>query len=266
MCATSDLVSLDITSSSTLALLCSVCCSVLTSGSFKPGGESAGLPAVVNFAPYACREVLQKPDLETEMCGRLNRSGPIGPGGIRGSGGSSIVIEGSVFGSKPSHDILLEEVPSLLVLRDNWNDNAASPTAAGLDRRCREPGNGPCYTMIGVAPELDLDGPYMSYADERGIRARPVFKIETTWNTPTTHISTEPGDALPAAVYDLPQQLQPYQAGRIEAVAPPTVGMWRAGSIVYNRLAWSNVTRRQPVGWVCVGAGRPGVWANLSVT
>jgi len=216
----------------------------------------------VNFAPYACREVLQKPDLETEMCGRLNRSGPVATGGVRGSGGSSIVIEGSVFGSHAAAEIVLEEVPSLLVLRDNWDQNAAID---GLDQGCRVPGKGPCYQLIGVAPELDLNGPYMSYATERGIRARPVFKIETTWNTPNVHLSTEP-DGLTAAVYDLPQQLQPYQEGRIEGLAPPTVGVWRAGSVVYNRGAWENVTRGQPVGWVCVDAGTPGVWANLSVT
>jgi hypothetical protein len=141
---------------------------------FRFGGESAGLPALVNFAPYACREIIQKPDLETEMCGRMNRSGPQVQGGVRGSGGSSVVIEGSVFASHASHEIVLEEVPSLLVLRDNWNDNAA---ADGLHQKCRQPGQGPCYKLIGVPKELDLDGPYMDVANERGIRARPVFKI-----------------------------------------------------------------------------------------
>jgi len=54
----------------------------------------------------------------------------------------------------------------------------------------------------------------------------------------------------------------------VERVAPPTAGVWRAGSIVFNRKAWdSNVsTTQQPVGWVCVTPGRPGVWANLSLT
>jgi hypothetical protein len=184
---------------------------------FRFGGESTGLPALVNFAPYACREVIQKPDLETEMCGRMKRAGSQVQGGVRGSGGSSILIEGSVFSSHASHDIMLEEVPSLLVLRDNWNNNAA---ADGLHQKCQQPGKGPCYKMVGVPKELDLDGPYMDVANQRGIRARPVFKIETMWNPPSVHLATEPADVGPAAVFDLPQQLQPFQEGRVEGVAP----------------------------------------------
>ena len=231
---------------------------------FRFGGESSGLPALVNFAPYACREVIQKPDLETEMCGRLNRSGPQVQGGVRGSGGSSIVIEGSVFSSHASHEIVLEEVPSMLVLRDNWDNNAA---ADGLHQRCRQPGQGPCYKLIGVPHELDLDGPYLDWAYKRGIRARPVFKIETMWNPPSVKLATEPMDTEPASVFDLPQQLQPFQEGRIEGVEPPSAGVWRAGSVVYNRRAWdANVSSSsQPLGWVCVAPGRPGVWENLSV-
>ena len=146
---------------------------------FRFGGEGKGIPALVNFAPYACEEVMQTPNLETEMCGRLNRSGPIATHGVRGSGGSSIVIEGSVFASGgASPDIVLEEIPSLLVLRDNWNQDAAD---FGLDQACREPGGGPCYKMVGVADALDLDGPYLDVADRRGVRARPVFRIETTY-------------------------------------------------------------------------------------
>jgi hypothetical protein len=229
---------------------------------FRFGGESSGLPAIVNFAPYACREVIEKPDLETEMCGRLNRSGPIAPGGIRGSGGASIVIEGSVFSSHPQADIVLEEVPSLLVLRDNWDNNAA---ADGLHQVCREADapRGPCYSLVAVADEIDLDGPYMSTANVRGLRARPVFRIETMWNRPDA--ADWPADAQPAAVFDLPVQLQPFQEGRIEGVAPPAAGVWRAGSVVYNRRAWQNVTEGQPVGWVCMEPGRPGVWANMSL-
>lgn len=37
--------------------------------------------------------------LNREMCGRLNRSGPITSQAVRGSGGASVVIEGSVFAS-----------------------------------------------------------------------------------------------------------------------------------------------------------------------
>ena len=92
--------------------------------------------------------------------------------------------------------------------------------------------------------------------------------------------------ADPAAVFDLPQQLQPYQEGRVEGVAKPTAGAWRAGSVVWNRGAWegarshcfasfsffattrlffAGVTAEQPAGWVCVEPGQPGVWANLSL-
>ena len=38
--------------------------------------------------------------------------------------------------------------------------------------------------MIGVPDALDLDGPYMDLANVRGIRARPVFKIETSPSLP----------------------------------------------------------------------------------
>lgn len=75
-----------------------------------------------------------------------------------------------------------------------------------------------------------------------------------------------PLDALPAAVFDLPQQLQPYQEGRIEGVAPPTAGVWRAGSVIWNRRSWDNVTEEAPAGWVCVRPGRPGVWKPLALS
>ena len=88
------------------------------------------------------------------------------------------------------------------------------------------------------------------------------------WNSPNVHLATELADVNPAAVFDLPQQLQPFQEGRVEGVAPPSRGVWRAGSIVFNRRAWdSNVSStQQPVGWVCVTPGRPGIWKNLSLT
>jgi|EP01043_Picozoa_sp_COSAG02_P006248 hypothetical protein len=94
-----------------------------------------------------------------------------------------------VFGCRT--DIVLEEIPSLLVLRDNWNQNAAG---AGLDQACREPGSAtPCYKMVSVSDSIDLDGPYLAFADQRGVRARPVFRVETTWNPPNTKLSSEPG-------------------------------------------------------------------------
>ena len=51
------------------------------------------------------------------MCGRVNRSGTIPTSGMRGAGGSSVIIEGSLIAGssagKPfSTDVLLEEVPA----------------------------------------------------------------------------------------------------------------------------------------------------------
>ena len=66
------------------------------------------------------------------------------------------MIEGSVFSSHAAADVVLEEVPSLLVLRDNWDNNAAPD---GLHQACRRPGGGPCYRLVAVADEIDLDGP-----------------------------------------------------------------------------------------------------------
>lgn len=143
---------------------------------------------MVNFAPYACVEVVQKPDLETEMCGRPNRSGAIN-GALRGSQGSSVIIDSSVFSSaRPGADIILEEVPSMLILRDNWNNNAAPD---GLHQDCRSAtATDPCYKLVHVAAEIDLDGPYMDIANQRGKRARPLFKIETMWTAPSVTRST----------------------------------------------------------------------------
>ena len=47
---------------------------------------------MVNYAPFACQEVLSK--LESEMCGRVARTGPVPAAHMRGAGGSSIIIEG----------------------------------------------------------------------------------------------------------------------------------------------------------------------------
>ena len=60
------------------------------------GGEAGGITAVVNYAPFACQEVSSQ--LETEMCGRVNRSGPVPNSGMRGAGGSSVIIDGKKMG------------------------------------------------------------------------------------------------------------------------------------------------------------------------
>ena len=87
----------------------------------------------------------------------------------------------------------------------------------------------------------------MEPATSKGMHARPTFEIsQTNWNLPNdAHTGL-------AAAFDLPPQLQPYQTGRIEMEhGPPTVGMWRGGDIVWNRLA-RNSADAIP-GWYCAG-------------
>jgi hypothetical protein len=46
---------------------------------------------------------------------------------MRGSGGgSSVIIEGSLFAGHLNADVILEEIPGQLILRDNWNMNGAA--------------------------------------------------------------------------------------------------------------------------------------------
>ena len=149
------------------------------------GGEAGGITAVVNYAPFACQEVSSQ--LETEMCGRVNRSGPVPNSGMRGAGGSSVIIEGSVIagaGSGPESgklyeaDVVLEEVPAQLVLRDNWVQSAADDAKYGTQAH---------YRLVQVVPEIDLDGPYLRLASNDALRARPTFEISgTNWNAPTS--------------------------------------------------------------------------------
>lgn len=62
-----------------------------------------GITAVANFAPFVCEEVMSV--LETEMCGRVPTNGSAAlPSAMRGSGGSSIIIESSEFGGGCSAD------------------------------------------------------------------------------------------------------------------------------------------------------------------
>ena len=99
----------------------------------------------------------------------------------------------------------------------------------------------------------------MEPATRKGLHARPTFEIsETNWNTPNR---AHPGLA---AVFDLPAQLQPFQVGRVEVVAPPREGAWRGGDVVWNRLARGS-DGAQPPGWLCVRGGSPGVWKNVTL-
>ena len=58
-----------------------------------------------------------------ELCGRVNRSGPI-PRDMRSSAGSSIVLEGCSFQGNADHafgaEVYLVEIPAQLVIRDSW--------------------------------------------------------------------------------------------------------------------------------------------------
>jgi hypothetical protein len=57
-----------------------------------------------------------------------------------------------------------------------------------------------------------------------------------------------------------PQQLWPYRADRVEAVEPPTTGVWRRHQVVYASPNASTVA----LGWECVTAGKPGIWKPIT--
>ena len=205
------------------------------------GGEDGGLTAVKNFAPYICQEVQSK--LETEMCGRVNRSGPLPPSGMRGSGGSSIVLERCAFSGSYGHfagaEVFLEEVPSQLIIRDSWMQ-------AEVGSRSN--------VLVRVSPEIDLDGPYMTALPGKSLTA-PIFDIgANNWQLNPTQA-------------ELPEQLRPYQLGRVEATAAPKHGLWRAGAVVWHRLPMGTSLAgpaAAPLGYLCVETGQPGVWQNFS--
>jgi hypothetical protein len=214
---------------------------------FRFGGEDGGLLAVKNFAPFICQEVQSV--LETEMCGRINRSLPPNsslPPHMRGSGGSSIVLEGCAFSGGYGHDYAAEvymvEVPSQLIIRDSWMQAEVSV------------GNS---TVVRVDPSIDLDGPYMTTMPPiTSTRTRPLFDIsQNNWQL------------LPAQS-DLPEQLRPYQVGKITALSQPRHGVWAVGAVVWNRLPAGAVLDGglvpPPLGWLCVQGGEPGRWQNVS--
>jgi hypothetical protein len=76
---------------------------------------------------FVCgREVMAKHAVNgfrNELCGRVNRSGPI-PRDMRSSAGSSIVLEGCSFQGDADHafgaEVYLVEIPAQLVIRDSW--------------------------------------------------------------------------------------------------------------------------------------------------
>ena len=108
--------------------------------------------------------------------------------------------------------------------------------------------------LVRVSPEIDLDGPYMTALPGNSLTA-PIFDIgANNWQL------------LPPQA-DLPEQLRPYQLGRVEAAAAPKHGLWRAGAVVWHRLptgASLAGPAAPPLGYLCVEAGQPGVWHNFS--
>jgi hypothetical protein len=70
---------------------------------------------------------------------------------------------------------------------------------------------------------------------------------------------------------DLPEPMRPYQANRVMADASPKSGHWRRGTVVWNRnregiwtpqgfVKSASPADREPLGWLCVETGKPGVW------
>ena len=212
---------------------------MLTIRNFRFGGEAMGITAVVNWAPFICAEVVSA--LETELCGRVATSGgaPLPPR-MRGAEGSSIIIESSEFGGGcgtggccgkiAGADIVLNELPSQMVVRDSW--------AQSLVQGAK---------LFAVGAAVDLAGAYARGADTVH-KARPTYSIEMN------------DDRFDAAAINLPTPLRAYlspRSDRLELAAPPATGSWKRGSTVWS----SNSTG--PLYWACVEAGWPGRWAPV---
>ena len=218
----------------------------------------------MNFAPYICQEVLA-PDngngFRNEVCGRfgVNRSLPPGTklpcvapcAGLRGSAGSSIVLEACEFSGGSDHlygaEVFLVEIPAQLIIRDSWMQAEVNGGVHGVIKN----------VVVVVDPAIDLDGPYMTElpAVNWDTRTSPVFDI-----------STNNWQLLPPQG-DLPEQLRPYQVGTVEGEAAPTTGLWPTGAVVKNRLPKGAVlggAGAPPLGWLCVKGGQPGNWTNIS--
>ena len=217
---------------------------MLTISNFRFGGEARGITAVVNHAPFICEEV--ESALESQLCGRVDRSssGAL-PAAMRGAEGSSIIIEHSEFGggcgtsSDPSAccakifgaEIVLEELPSQLILRDNWAQSLIDPVK-----------------LIHVDAAIDLEnGSYVRGADSVQY-ARPTYVIDLSDSRP----------ALSASKIGLPQQLRAFlshdSAKAVAVPATPTAGSWLRGSVLLREGVG------EPLWWVCVESGWPGQW------
>jgi hypothetical protein len=196
-------------------------------------GDEAGcaMNALHNFAPHLCVPTRPADGDGDLLCGTPPRAGPL-PANTTG-GWSSVVIEGGYLcaaGSDGKADIVLEQVPAQLVLKDT-----ISMMGSGRFGRAT-------FRLGDTAP--DLDGPYLgNLTDPATLR----FKVDDVWNVGL-------GDS------GLPPQLWPYVDGGVYAAAAPKAGTWREGQVVWRRRGPGNGGR---LGWKCVRGGRPGSWVPL---
>lgn len=136
-------------------------------------------------------------------------------------------------------EIVLEEVPSQLVISNCWAQSLFDPVS-----------------LIHVDSAIELDGPYIRAADTVP-GSRPSFMINLNDARP---FSSLPPASL-SAKFGLPDQLRAFLTGlsRIGGTGPPTAGSWRRGTVVMSDIETG------PIGWLCISSGYPGEWANLSV-
>ena len=135
--------------------------------------------------------------------------------------------------------IFCEQVPNQIVVRN-----------------CR----GLCdLPVVKVSDKLDL-GTYFDNAEKRRNCLRFLIGEE----------NVEVSDAN----RQLPEPMRPYQANRVVADASPKSGHWHRGQVVWNRNREGHWTPqgfvkattpadREPLGWLCVESGKPGVWREV---
>jgi hypothetical protein len=132
-------------------------------------------------------------------------------------------------------EIVLEELPSQLILRDNWAQSLMDPV-----------------TLIHVSDEIDLENGSYIHGVDSVEWARPTYVIDMSDSRP----------ALTAAKIGLQEPLRAFLSGdsakAIAVPAIPTSGSWRRGSVVLRD------GDGEPLGWVCVESGWPGKWVATS--
>ena len=132
-------------------------------------------------------------------------------------------------------EIILEELPSQLIVRDAWAQSLIDPVR-----------------LVHVVPEIDLDGSYAAAADSVP-NARPTIVLELNDARPN----------IDAAKIGLPEQLLPHLSPAslraVKVAAAPASGSWLRGSVVWN----ADEAEASPLAWLCVKAGRPGSWKAL---